>query len=212
MAYQNATTRTSPAPLVAVVILGIAFLVFFSLPFLHGFIVNTTGYGLATNREAPDFHLKSPEGSMASLANYQGKFVFLMFGYLNCEDICHSQALLFQEINQMADIPDETQFLYVSMDPERDSVAQLMAYFDDRGNNFTSLRSEDMKTVQMLAGNYRAYFATNGKTPAGDYEISHPGLFFLIGPDSRLRFIYPANKTNTRQIVSDLTGLRKEYN
>ena len=187
----------------------LVFLVFFSLPFLHGFISRDQGYGLASGREAPVFKLLNQAGSVISLSDFRGKFVYLMFGYLNCEDICHSQALLFQEINQMADMPAETQFLYIGMDPERDSPARLAAYFDQRGDNFSSLRAADMKSVQQLAGKYRAFFSPGRGIDAGDYEISHPGLFFLIDPDGRLRFIYTAGQTDTTLIVNDLRSLRK---
>ncbi len=189
----------------------LVFLVFFSIPFLHGLVNKDQGYGLASNREAPAFNLKKSDNSRVSLDDFRGKYTFLMFGYLNCDDICHSQALLFQEINLLADMGDELHFLYLAMDPDRDSPSQLAAYFDQRGENFSSLRNNSFKSAQQLAGKYRAFFAPDKNMHSGDYEISHPGLFFLIGPDGYLRFTYTANQTETRLIVDDLLALRNEY-
>lgn len=189
----------------------LVFLVFFSIPFIHGLVNKDQGYGLASNRQAPAFSLKKSDHSSVSLNDYRGKYIFLMFGYLNCDDICHSQALLFQEINLLADMGDELHFLYLAMDPHRDSASQLAAYFDQRGKNFSSLRNNSLKSVQQLAGKYRAFFALDKNMRSGDYEISHPGLFFLVGPDGNLRFTYTANQTETRLIVDDLLALRNEY-
>ena len=183
----------------------------FLIPFTYTFFSANDGYGLAANRPAPDFTLKDAQGTEVSLRDLQGKHIFLMFGYMNCRDICHSQALIFQEINKLADMDNRLRFLYITMDPGRDSAEQLAAYFDQRSDNFTSLRSENIGYLQEVAGAYRAFFAKGANLPAGDYEVEHPGLYFLIGPDGKLRYIYTASQTRSDLIVEDLKKIKNEY-
>ncbi len=186
-------------------------LIFFSIPFIPTLLNANTGYGLAGNRPAPDFTLYNAAGEAVSLADYRGQYLFLMFGYLHCPDVCHSQALIFQEIDFHADMQNQLQFVYIAMDPERDSAALLAAYFDQRGDNFTSLRSDDQHQAQVLAGAYRAYFSQQAATGTGDYLIQHPGHYFLIGPDGNIRQTYAASQTRSDLIVGDLQQLQQDY-
>ena len=203
--------RLSPAELSRSLLLILVVLVFFSIPFIPGLLQDKTDYGLVADRPAPEFTLYNAAGEAVSLADYRGQYLFLMFGYLNCPDICHSQAILFQEINSYADMSGHLQFLYIAMDPERDSAAQLAAYFDQRGSNFSSLRSDDRSAVQTVAAAYRSYFALAPASSSQDYLIDHAGLFFLIGPDGHLRRSYAAGQRRTDLIVADLLRLWQDY-
>ena len=182
----------------------------FLIPFTYTLFSANDGYGLSANRPAPHFSLKDAQGTEVSLSDLHGKYVFLMFGYMNCRDICHSQALIFQEINKLADMDNRLSFLYITMDPGRDSAEQLVAYFDRRADNFTSLRSENIAYLQEVASAYRAFFARGPNLPAGDYEVEHPGLYFLIGPEGKLRYTYTASQTRSDLIVEDLMKIKNE--
>lgn len=184
---------------------------FFSLPFWPAFFSKTDQYGLASNRPAPNFSLHDKTERLVSLANYKGKFIFLMFGYLNCDDVCHTEALMFQEINHIADMQDKLHFVYVGMDPGRDSSEDLAAYFDVRGENFTSLKGRKTSDIQALASKYSAYFSRSIGDSSEDYEIRHKGRFFLIGPDGFIRRTYSALQKNAHLVARDLAQLRQEY-
>lgn len=184
-------------------------LFFFTIPFIPSILNSNESYGLISDRPAPDFILTDARSNQVSLTDFRGKFVYLMFGYLNCKDICHTQVLNFKEISLHADIPDEVHFLYISMDPNRDTARQLAAYFDSRGDNFTSLIETDLTKLQNLAGKYHAFFSRNGASET-NYDIEHNGLYFLIGPNGYINKIYSATQTNLNFIVSDLLQLKRE--
>ncbi|MDJ0834461.1 MAG: SCO family protein [Gammaproteobacteria bacterium] len=193
------------------VLLILIMLIFFSLPFIPALLQDEDVYGLAGDRPAPQFSLRDADGKLVTLADYRGKYLFLMFGYLHCPDVCHAQAILFQEIDFHADMQNQLQFIYIAMDPDRDSAAQLAAYFDQRGDNFTSLRNDDKHSIQALAGAYRAYFASEAAAVDEDYLIQHPGHYYLIGPDGHIRRTYAATQSRTDLIVGDLAQLLKDY-
>jgi len=184
--------------------------VFISIPFIPMFTDAVKYYGLKADGLAPEFTLHDANGTPISLDDFRGRYVYLMFGYMNCPDICQNQALTFQEINHHADNKHDLHFLYITMDPVRDHASLLAAYFDGRAPNFTSLRAADVGQVQALANQYKAFFAPE-YTSEGDYQIRHSGLFFLIGPDGRLRHIYSPLQTKIPMILSDLSMLRNDY-
>lgn len=183
---------------------------FVSIPLLPAFTVSGNTYGLPTNKPAPSFQLVDTSGQSVLLSDYRGKTVFLMFGFLGCTDICHSQSLLFQEINLLADNPEQIQFLFVTMDPEQDTAERLAAYFDGRGENFTALRHQSVAHIQTIAASYRAYFAHDGELQSGGKDIRHPGLYFLIDPEGQLRRIYGSSHKVAMSVVEDLNSLEPQ--
>ena len=133
-----------------------------------------------------------------------------MFGYLNCRDICHSQAIVFQELNHAADMQDKLVFLYIALDPERDSIEQLSSYFDSRGDNFFSLHGRSPRHIQDLALKYRNYFYREGSFKGDDYEIRHDGKYFLISPEGNIRYTYASTQVEVRGLAQDLFQLKHE--
>ena len=110
----------------------------------------------------------------------------------------------------MADNPEDIHFLFVTMDPEQDTAGRLAAYFDGRGDNFTALRDDKVTAIQTIAGSYRAYFAHDGQQLDGSAkDIRHPGLYFLIDKNGRLRRTYSATHRDAGLVVEDLRQLER---
>ncbi len=193
---------------------GLILLVFatgFSIPLLQAFINPTTAYGMAGDRPAPAFELRDVHGQAVTLTDLQDRFVFLMFGYLNCRDICHSQALVFQEIDHLADMQEQVLFVYVAIDPERDAPQQIAAYFDGRGDNFISLHADKASTMQAVAMDFKAYFSRRGGGQQESYDVDHNGIYFLIDPQGQIRFTYSAQQKDALRVVEDLNSIKHEY-
>lgn len=76
-----------------------------------------------------DFVLRSPSGPLA-LASYRGKVVLSYFGYTYCPDVCPTsldsmaQALTALSAAEAAQVAG----LFISLDPERDTMTVLQAY------------------------------------------------------------------------------------
>lgn len=182
-----------------------------AVPVLLPMVVRGESYGLSSDRPAPAFHLKAVDGATVSLADFEGKFLFLMFGYLNCEKVCHNQAWVFQEIDMLYPQAEELAFAYVAIDPARDRPAQVAAYFDRRGEHFVSLHGDSQRELQAIAGAYRSYHALRGSTEHAAYRVDHNGAFFLIGPDGNLRYRYAPDQNVAHLIIDDLRAIRNEY-
>ena len=69
------------------------------------------------------------------LSDLQGKVVLLYFGFLNCPDACPMTFATWQQANRIIkanDIinTDDLRFVFISVDPERDSPQLIRDYLD----------------------------------------------------------------------------------
>lgn len=177
-----------------------------AIPFLAS--LRPDHYGIASNAVAPPFRLTDVAGNEVTLSDFGGRFVFLMFGYLNCPDVCHTQALTFQQVAQTLQGREaELVFAYVAIDPARDTPAEVGHYFDGRGDNFISLHGTSELELQSLAAAYRVFFARRGGLQSAEYEIDHTALFFLVDQSGRLRYTYVASQQDSGRIIEDLERL-----
>ena len=134
--------------------------------------------------EIPDFALVDHEGRPFDRSRLEGRWSLLFFGYTYCPDIC---PLTLQRLAAVQDaLPEDTQVVFVSVDPERDSqerVAEYVAYFHPELVGVTGARTE----IDKLA---RAVGAFNRRAEGGDdpesYLVDHAVSLFVIAPEARL--------------------------
>ncbi len=177
---------------------------FGSVPFAS-VLQQVPGGAWASERPAPDFELFDSSGTARSIEDFRGRTVFLMFGYLRCADICHSQvANLVTLANQLQQ--SDAMFLYLAMD-RRDDPAALRQYFDQRGQDFISLHAQDTATMQSVANAYLAGYRLAGNPEGEEYDIEHPARIYLIDPAGQIRRVYNGNNPNLQLIVADFYQL-----
>ena len=87
------------------------------------------GLTLAAPPSGGDFSLDSADGRIAT-QNFRGQVVALYFGYTYCPDVCPtSLAALGSALEKLTPAElAQVQPLFISVDPERDSVARLKDY------------------------------------------------------------------------------------
>ena len=125
------------------------------------------------------FTLTDSQGKHVTDRDFRGKLMLVFFGYTNCPDVCPT------ELQNMTDVlgklgPAAAQVapIFVSVDPERDTPAQLDSYvksFDPRIVGLTGTASE----VASAAKAYRVYFrkAAGG---ADSYTVDHSAFVYLM--------------------------------
>src|SRR5262249_572358 len=78
---------------------------------------------------------------------------------------------------------DRMRFLFVSVDPERDTPEQLKIYLSNFDPRITGL----VGTPQEIAAVAKAYRAIYEKVPTKDgFTFNHTALVYLMGRDGRL--------------------------
>ena len=194
------------------VIITISLATLIVMPLVFYWVTTGEYYGRKIDQVAPDFTLSDTQGKEHSLSQHKGKFTFLYFGYLNCDEVCHNQVGVMFNINHQTTNKD-LDFIFVTMDPKRDSKQLLNDYFNQFGSNFYALTGQSMREIQSVASKYKAYFSPESGTQIGkDYEISHPGNIFLIDPNGKIKVIYQNTYLRYDKVIEDLNLLRIKFN
>jgi len=150
-----------------------------------------------------DFTLQSPSGAVA-LADFRGKVVLLYFGYTFCPDVCPtSLAALAQALSALA--PGElekVQGLFISVDPERDTMDVLKIYVPYFHPGITGLSGTPEQLAQ-VARLYGARYMKQKPDADGLYSVDHSAFTYLIATDGTLVDSLP-HGTSPEQIVDKI--------
>ncbi len=148
-----------------------------------------------------DFRLTDHTGKSVTQADYAGKYVLIFFGYTFCPDVCPTGLqTVASALDELGDDVDRVQPLFVSVDPLRDTPDVMAEYVDAFHPRMIGLTGTD-RQIRDIAKAYRVYYASgrdpDSKTPAADddYLVSHSAFTYLMGPDTKFRFLFPHGTT-----------------
>ncbi len=157
-------------------------------------------------RELQDFTLTAHTGDSMSLSELRGQVVVMFFGYTHCPDFCPATLLNYQRIRALlGDNVDEVAFLFISVDPQRDSPQIIADYLEARGvaEFVTGMAGEDT-VLQQIAPDYGLYYGIQpGSEIENDYLVDHSAIVYLVDREGRLAMIY-AYGTEPDVIVEDV--------
>ncbi len=159
-------------------------------------------------KQVQDFTLINQTEKPVSLSDYRGKMVLMFFGFTNCEDVCPVTLLQFKQIRQkLGDKADKVAFLFISVDPKRDSAVVIGDYLKRFDPTITGLVG-DVKVFENIKTDYDLEFVEVPKedsTSGIAYAISHTPNPFLIDASGKLVATY-AYGTDVGLIVNDMTS------
>lgn len=131
------------------------------------------------------FSLVDDMGQPVTNDDFAGKLRLVFFGFTNCPDICPTTlAEIARTIELLKDDADAMTYLFVSLDPERDTPAVMAEYvkaFDERIRGLTGTVDQ----VDAMADTYRVAYEKVGMDGeayqgSGDYLVSHQGNTYLM--------------------------------
>ncbi|QXK92182.1 SCO family protein [Neoehrlichia mikurensis] len=122
------------------------------------------------------FNLINQEGINVSSKDFAGKYMLVMFGFSSCHHICPAELGLASELlNKLGTNADKIQIIFITIDPEKDTVSKLKEYhkgFDSRIQMLTGSTQD----INKVAENYKIYIGSKDS----DQQIAHSSLFYLI--------------------------------
>lgn len=152
-----------------------------------------------------DFSLTFHDGKPFDLKSLKGQWTWLFFGYSFCPDVCPTtlatvrQAYLDIAENGEVNLP---QVVFVSVDPERDTLKQLKQYVEYFNPKFKSATGEK-KSIDQLTRQLGILYLPLPKDEGKDYYlVDHSASILLINPKGQLQAIHgiPHSKES---LVSD---------
>ena len=139
------------------------------------------------------FHLVDSNGRAVDQHVLDGKWSAVFFGYTNCPDTCPAtlQALNAAD-RQLGSAGKRFQVVFISVDPARDTPAQMKLYDSSQGyapGILTGLTGSP-SAVKQAADAYHAIYARQGAGP--DYTVQHSAAVYLMNPQGR--FVKPLDE------------------
>jgi protein SCO1/2 len=132
------------------------------------------------------FHLVDQDDKPVDDSILKGKWTAVYFGYTFCPDVCPTtlQALA-GGLAKLGSKGKQVQTLFISIDPERDTPAELKTYiaspvFPRPILGLTGTADQ----VAQVAKAYKVYYAKSGTGP--NYLMDHQSIIYLMNPDGRL--------------------------
>lgn len=159
----------------------------------------------------PEFTLTDTSGNAYDFASEtEGKLTLLYFGYLNCPDICPVHlAQIAETFDRIPDVARDAEVVFVSVDPQRDSPAEIRAFLDNFDERFVGLTGtpEELEAAQTAAGVPLAVFVGEGD----DYTVNHAAQVIAFAPDGLSHSVYPfgvrqSQWNNDLQVLAEIGG------
>ncbi len=149
------------------------------------------------------FSLVDHQGRAVTENTYRGKWLLVFFGYTSCPDICpltlYDIALAMKALDEDG---DRVQPIFVSVDPERDTVDVLAKYIPSFGPSIVGLTGEP-EQVKQTAQSFRVYYekvAIPGNPEA--YTMDHQSYIYLIRPDGEFETVFPHGMSVDRMVTA----------
>jgi protein SCO1 len=134
------------------------------------------------------FTLTDHTGKHVTDRDFRGRTLVVFFGFTFCPDVCPSALqVIAAAIDKLGAKGQSITPILISVDPERDTPAQLAAYvqsFHPRLIGLTGTPAE----IAAVTKAYRVYVqkVPDPKSTAG-YTIDHSSIIYVMGPDGAYR-------------------------
>lgn len=151
---------------------------------------------LPTPQVIQPFKLHDHNGSDFTEQRFNGKWNFLVFGYTNCPDVCPTTLAEMDDFTALlpgANLKDQTQVYFVSLDPKRDTDKELKEYLGYFNSHFIGVSGSESELHHFCSPLDISFkYEPITKTM---YSVTHSSSVILVDPKSRYvaRFAIPIN-------------------
>ncbi len=165
---------------------------------------------LMTPKRLTAFQLTAHDLKPLNIERLKGKWTLLFFGYTHCPDVC---PITLTELAQMAQqLPPEilgsTQFVFVSVDPQRDSPESLAEYVGYFNESFLGATGS-IDALTTFARQLDSKFSLE-TDPVGEPIVNHSSAMLLIDPQARYYARLKAPHY-AEEILAQYLALRNNY-
>jgi cytochrome oxidase Cu insertion factor (SCO1/SenC/PrrC family) len=145
------------------------------------------------------FQLVDQKGTLRTEEDFRGKPMMIYFGYTYCPDICPMGLSAMSQA--LKEIGDENAFqpIFITVDPERDTVGQLSTYAQNFDPHFVMLTGDKDHIAEAMSA-YRVYAARAPEDRgANDYLIDHSSVIYFM--DEKGQFAMHFNHQSTSEEI-----------
>lgn len=148
------------------------------------------------------FTLTDHAGQKVTEKTYEGDYKLIYFGFTYCPAICPTE---LQKVSRVMnalekdnpEIAQNIQPLFITVDPERDTVNVMKDYVSLFHPKLIGLTGTQPQ-IDFITKSYRIFArkVEDPDDPTGeDYTMDHSSYIYLMGPENRLQSIYRMEDT-----------------
>jgi len=164
--------------------------------FILGVLVlaGAIAYGLWRDREFGEsagvpiggpFTLTDQNGAIRHDSEFRGRMMLVYYGYTYCPDACPAALnVMTGAMDRLGEDADAVQPIFITVDPERDTVAQMKSYASNFTPRLVALTGSP-DAIAAAARAYRVYFQKAAGEGKDDYTMDHSAFVYLMGRDGR---------------------------
>ncbi|MCE2901814.1 MAG: SCO family protein [Gemmatimonas sp.] len=161
------------------------------------------GVAVDPPRPMAAFTFARADGSPFATAPEPGRPMVLFFGYTHCPDVCPTTLADWKRAKaQLGDAAARVRWVFVSVDPERDTPAVAQRYATQYDASFVGLSGDPMTTANIMQAFGVAAAKEDAPTASG-YLVSHSSQVFLVDDTGALVALYPFG-TRWEALAADL--------
>lgn len=156
---------------------------------------------LMWNREpvGGPFTLTDQTGHERTDRDFRGRLMLVYFGFTYCPDVCPTDLqAIGLALDKLGPDADQVQPVFITVDPERDTVNHLADYvplFHPRLIGLTG----SAENIRKVADAYKVYYA---RVPldGGDYTVDHTAYIYLMDRDGNYLGFFPPGTSADRMV------------
>ena len=138
----------------------------------------------------PEFSLIGPAGPLTR-NDLLGRPTVLFFGYTQCPDVCPTTLSMLAEAFRQLQPAEQPRVLFISVDPQRDTLELLKAYVPNFNPAFGFATGPD-EALAPLVKHFGVMYQRHEKSANGFYTVDHTASLFLLDGKARLKAVFAA--------------------
>ncbi len=139
------------------------------------------------------FMLLNQQGETVKDEELRGKLMLVFFGFTHCPEICPTGLNTLSEIlTLLGDDAENVHALFITLDPERDTVAQMADYVVNFHPSIQALTGDQAQIDTVLKA-YKVYAKKIPMAGSDDYMMDHSSFFYLMDKQGKFITHFPYN-------------------
>lgn len=140
-----------------------------------------------------DFTLTKHDGEQFKFSSLYGKPTLMYFGFTHCPDFCPTSLQIMDSVSNAIDVNR----VFISVDPERDTVKALQDYVLLYKKGLIGLTGK-LSETDKVAKQWLIYYSFNKQNPDDkNYVVDHTTYLYLVDKHGKLSAMFRPEATPT---------------
>lgn len=141
------------------------------------------------------FTLTNQDGEQVTQDDFKNQYRLIYFGFTYCPAICPTELQkMTVALNELGAAGKKIKPIFITVDPERDTVETMKQYIGSFHPNFIAL-SGTIAQIDQAKKSYKIYAAKVQDDTMSDYTMDHSSYIYFLDPDDNLIRIFKVDDT-----------------